>query len=481
MLVDDQRIIMEGIAKLIRQMNLPFCHFSFALNGQEALDRIETEAPDAIITDIRMPVMDGLELCQRIRERKDEFREIPILILTGYDEFEYARKAIRHQVLFYLLKPVGKEELYASCKMMINVLEERKIHLSEKASRMNLREHIIRNALHWSENEIVPEEHPEGLLLVQIHAGRELRGFYPKLESLRTKLIKPLYAAYVRDAEAYFLLMGEKLEEVIEEDLEINLSSPFYNTRMLPEAIRQVYQVHLRRENLPKQRLVSYGDIQNAKNVLPLISFQDLRPLWSAMGQENCGLEQALDHIHGQIQEKARSSRSDAAALYGAVCMEIYKRYFSIPLARELKEEFDFLLHSGALLIQEEPERMKELVDEKVRRISGCLEHRQTENMIMKAKTMIHDAPELSLNGLAQKLHISSQYLSTLFHKETGVALGDYLIQERIAKACQLLKTTRMTVEQVAQEIGYTSEKHFFVVFKKNMGVSPARYRKENQ
>ena len=123
MLVDDQRIIMEGIVKLIQQMNLPFDQFVFAENGSQALEMLETENPDAVITDIRMPVMDGLEMARRIRARKDEFREMPILILTGYDEFEYARQAITHKILFYLLKPVSKDELYASCRMMMDMLK----------------------------------------------------------------------------------------------------------------------------------------------------------------------------------------------------------------------------------------------------------------------------------------------------------------------------------------------------------------------
>ena len=176
MLVDDQRVIMEGIAKLIRKERLPFDHFVFASSGEEALERLVDEAPDAMITD-----MDGLELCRRVRERKDEFRDMPILILTGYDEFEYARKAITHKVLFYLLKPVRLEELYTSCRMVVDVLEERKARLSEKASRMNLREHIILNALDPTGSVSLHEEHPEGMLLEQARSAGELKGFYQKV------------------------------------------------------------------------------------------------------------------------------------------------------------------------------------------------------------------------------------------------------------------------------------------------------------
>ena len=195
MLVDDQRIIMEGIVKLIQQMNLPFDQFVFAENGSRALEMLETENPDALITDIRMPVMDGLEMARRIRARKDEFREMPILILTGYDEFEYARQAITHKILFYLLKPVSKDELYASCRMMMDMLEEERSQMNDRVSRMNFREHVIRDTLHWSDSRPAPEHHPEGMLLVQIRTEGDRKGFYQRIGELREALKERLYAA----------------------------------------------------------------------------------------------------------------------------------------------------------------------------------------------------------------------------------------------------------------------------------------------
>ncbi len=479
MLVDDQRIIMEGIVKLIQQMNLPFDQFVFAENGSQALEMLETENPDAVITDIRMPVMDGLEMARRIRARKDEFREMPILILTGYDEFEYARQAITHKILFYLLKPVSKDELYASCRMMMDMLEERRSQMNDRVSRMNFREHVIRDTLHWSDSGPAPERHPEGMLLVQIRTEGDRKSFYQRAGELRETLKERLYAAYIRDTEVYFLLTGTEFTEEVQ-GMEINLSKPFFDLADLPEAVRQIYQVHLRRESLQGQRILSFSDIQNAKSILPLVDLSDMRQLWNAMEQGEQETEQALAALHQEILKKSKHSRSEASALYTVVCMEIYKRYFSIPLARECQDEFDLLLHSGAMFIQEEPEKIRQAVTRAVCRISEKLGKKQEENIILKAKKLIHERPEWSLNELAEALHISSGYLSTLYHKETGKPLGDTLIQERILKACNLLCTTRYTVEQIARQVGYTSEKHFFVVFKKNMGVSPARYRKEH-
>ena len=108
LVVDDEMVILHGIVKIIREGKTPFTRIESALDACEALSVMEDFAPDLIITDIHMPEMNGLELIQEVKERGvcDRF-----IILTGHDEFEYARQAIRHQVIDYLLKPINKAEL----------------------------------------------------------------------------------------------------------------------------------------------------------------------------------------------------------------------------------------------------------------------------------------------------------------------------------------------------------------------------------
>ena len=108
LVVDDEMVILHGIVKIIREGKTPFTRIESALDACEALSVMENFTPDLIITDIHMPEMNGLELIQEVKERGvcDRF-----IILTGHDEFEYARQAIRHQVIDYLLKPINKTEL----------------------------------------------------------------------------------------------------------------------------------------------------------------------------------------------------------------------------------------------------------------------------------------------------------------------------------------------------------------------------------
>ena len=108
MIAEDEEFILEGIANLIDWESFGIQVTHLAVNGQEALKKWEEEAVDIIITDITMPIMDGLELIQQIREKDTRVR---IIIISGYDEFEYARRAISMGVDDYILKPIDDEEL----------------------------------------------------------------------------------------------------------------------------------------------------------------------------------------------------------------------------------------------------------------------------------------------------------------------------------------------------------------------------------
>jgi len=122
LVVDDEMVILHGIVKIIRECKTPFTRIEGALDACEALAVMEEFVPDLIITDIHMPEMNGLELIQKVKERRlcDRF-----IILTGHDEFEYARQAIRHQVIDYLLKPINKTELLDLLRNMAKtILEE---------------------------------------------------------------------------------------------------------------------------------------------------------------------------------------------------------------------------------------------------------------------------------------------------------------------------------------------------------------------
>lgn len=126
-IVDDEPIIRNGISKMIDWQKLGFEISCLAQNGKQALEQLEVEKVDLIITDIEMPIMGGLTYISNVRERERENNEPAreIVVLTAYDEFEYAKTAIRHGVSEYVLKPIDDEEL-------TELLLRMRAHLDEK-------------------------------------------------------------------------------------------------------------------------------------------------------------------------------------------------------------------------------------------------------------------------------------------------------------------------------------------------------------
>ena len=121
MIVEDEELILQGIKNIVHWNELELKLVHMAHSGQEALEMWEKEPVDIIITDIEMPEMSGLELLKKIRSKEELVR---FIILTGYDEFEYAREAIRLEVENYILKPINEEELEKQLKEAVTKLEE---------------------------------------------------------------------------------------------------------------------------------------------------------------------------------------------------------------------------------------------------------------------------------------------------------------------------------------------------------------------
>jgi len=248
MMVDDQRVIMEGIRQIMQGSDLPFGDFLIAETGNEALSCVDSFKPDALITDIRMPGMDGLTLADRIRARKDRYAGMPIVILSGYSDFEYAREAISKQVTNYMLKPVSREELYAVFSQVCAQLDER---TARKPSNFDLRRDILRAAINGKPIETAQERGAH--VLVQFLPAALDEEFYSMMSTLMSVWKEEIYAAYERERDILLLMRGAQLPALCAAappQLEINLSLPMDSLDHLPSALRQIQLVHLKRRVL---------------------------------------------------------------------------------------------------------------------------------------------------------------------------------------------------------------------------------------
>jgi YesN/AraC family two-component response regulator len=161
---------------------------------------------------------------------------------------------------------------------------------------------------------------------------------------------------------------------------------------------------------------------------------------------------------------------------FASLCMDVYRRFYSLTLFQRARDEFEFLLECAERIggLSSAREMAKE-TGHQLRRFTAAIH--EDENMVGAAKSIMRVEPDISLSALAFRLHVSGSYLSTLFRQQTGQSFKEYLTQCRIDLAVKLLAESRHTVSEIGNMVGYTSEKHFFVVFKKVTGQSPAKYR----
>ncbi|WP_134682838.1 response regulator transcription factor [Brevibacillus migulae] len=160
LLVEDERVIREGMKALIEQVTSEFRVMAEAEHGKEALEYLRTEIPDLIVTDIRMREIDGLTMIGKIREM---YEELPIVIISGYGDFQYAQKAVKHGVADYLLKPIDRIELAQTLEKIKQFLD-RKRHLTAKTGQDDAAKderHIIRKVKEYIQN------HADGDLRLQ--------------------------------------------------------------------------------------------------------------------------------------------------------------------------------------------------------------------------------------------------------------------------------------------------------------------------
>jgi YesN/AraC family two-component response regulator len=188
------------------------------------------------------------------------------------------------------------------------------------------------------------------------------------------------------------------------------------------------------------------------------------------------GVNRLLGDAAARMEADKGASAERFAACFSSLCMDVYRRFYSLTFFQCAREEFEFLLDCedriGAL------SGVREMAKETAKQLCRLTARLcEDENLISTAKAIIHTEPGISLSALALRLYVSDSYLSTMFRLETGQSFKEYLTQCRVDQAVKLLGENRYTVSEIGNMVGYTSEKHFFVVFKKITGLSPAKYR----
>jgi two-component system response regulator YesN len=518
--VEDEIVTREGIRDNVDWKGNGFEFCGEAPDGEIALPLIQATQPDLLITDIKMPFMDGLELCKILRERMPW---VKIVILSGHDEFEYAQKAINLGVTEYLLKPVTAQDLHQVLKRIAVLIDRerreqeqlKKLKSQVEENRAALRERFLMNLAMGavSSAEAIERGQLLGLdlvagcylvLVVRIDLRRTAGSFdYHEYQRAQQALIGPL--------EHYFdvFLIQKDVEELV---LILKGGTPEY----LHERRERLAQVIQHQAGLAdcsvtigcgsaKHRLTDiYQSFVEALIEAQSMGSRDAAPLSNPLGKADllkinksavesylrCGVKEDYPDFFDTFIRPLGEAALQSYLVKNYIVMDIAlaAAKFAADLGGNVDRVVPALDNLEAMLA--EITTVEHLRDKLQEILVGALTYRdsQANNQHSVMLQQVHEYidqhyvdADLSLNEVASQVNLSPSHFSTVFSQETGQTFKEYLTEVRIKRAKELLRSTTLKSFEISYQIGYSDPHYFSYVFRKHTGLSPKEYRQQAQ
>ena len=506
-LVDDERIIREGIAQIITWEEHGFEFVGAAANAFEALDIIKEEEPDILITDIKMPMMDGLQLIEKAREQNTQLISV---VLSGYGEFDFASQAMRLGVRHYLLKPCNEQDI-------LKVLAEIKQDLDKR----------VRMTRYLKENNekmekmmpLVREQFLRDFIIHSNHSKYE-SAYYKKLLHLDDDCIRlVIFQIEQNFAVEELYVLSKAVEDAYQEDL---FFKTIINHQILVASAGADSELNLQRINQVKFDFDQYSSIPVS------VAYSDCRPL-DAANEQYMILQDCLRYTF-LVGEGSIITQKDLAMLKNEQISEIFHfDYSQITFAVQSGNKAAFKacidayfqtlqdnkcspnllrLHYLELLLavirggqkNELNLYMEQLADTQARRdlpdmrdrieqIGVQMTEANHDAMVNRQNAVVQqiiqyvqlhiDNEALSLKWIAEHiLYMNEGYLSKLFIKETGEKFSAYITNIRVEKAKKIIRSQPdIKIYDVASQTGFGHNPQYFSqVFKKITGLTPSEF-----
>ena len=530
-LVEDEVVMRNGIKNNIPWEQEGFEFVGEASDGELAYPLIKREKPDILITDIRMPFMDGLELSRLV---KKELPQIKIIILSGYNEFDYAKTAISIGVTDYLLKPISSAKLLEAVKKVGDMIEKeqdnvRLMERYEKEMEENIlqEKHKLWGALasnRLSTIELLEKGQRLGMdftasaymvfLFKLMQEGDatgcsdELNRASEKVNSLSGTWKKVL--SFDRSPEGWaFLIKGESEAEVLENFAEtkrklLNLVAMYPKVEYfggLGSIVQRIGDI----QNSYKEAARAFSSrffldanqIADSADMVSLHNEEDGKIDVSKMLSKKREHELVEKFFKNGTVEEVDSFLDELFQGIGEQnCKSLLYRQYVVMDLFFCATDFLENLEIGTEELPEECRDINQIVEkaenaQSLRHQIGILfsetmmlrdghSKKKYSKLLEDAKAFIdenyrHD--DMSLNMVAAQVNISPSYFSTIFSSEMGQTFVEYLTHVRLEKAKELLMCSNMRTAEIGYEVGYKDSHYFSYIFKKVVGCSPKEYR----
>jgi two-component system, response regulator YesN len=516
--VEDEIITREGIRDNVDWQASGFEFCGEAADGEMALPLLRVAQPDVLITDIKMPFMDGLQLSKIVRERMPW---VKIVILSGHDEFEYAQEAIKLGVTDYLLKPVTVKKLQTALqKLTLQLDKERKeqenlkkLQEQVEENRATLRERLLFKLAVGaiSPTEAIEKGQTLGLdliaryylvVILKIELGDRTEQYdydeYQQVQQAVMALIEKNPDIFVvkRDWGDLILIIKGSTPEYFEEERDLLL-----------EEIRQTVA------KSRYQLVVGMGASKNRIADIYQSFVEALANIQNPGGENKSGLSQAVERaellkvdksaVENYLRSGVKNEFDEFFNAYlrplgeTALKSNLIKNYIFVDvvlatakLVNDLGGEVDKVIPelNSIEIIMSNIKTIEQLREQAYKILSSGLIFRdsqpngQYKNLIRQTKEYLdqhYTNPELSLNEVAAQANLSASHFSVVFSQETNQTFKEYLTELRINKAKELLRMTGLRSADIAYQVGYNDPHYFSSVFKKNTGFSPIEFRSQ--
>lgn len=498
MIVDDEFIMRQGIRFMMDWEKEGYEVAGEASNGKEALDLLEEISPHIILCDIAMPVMDGLDFIKIV---KREYPDIQIVVLSGYDKFEYVRQALLNGAVDYVLKPtLNPEELLKVVSRAVQKVPGLRLKRKQSSGLETQLERFFTgydSQLNTWEFQKVFQGSCYRLLILplrrQDRRGRELSPvLYEKMEAL---LKEQTYASFLK-----FLLSQELLCVV----LNYGLKDEKRLLDFLEELMAQMSLLYdrvfatagERRRKLEELKIDYQNFISEEEEIF---YHEDLHLFFQETGAKKPAMEKFDFRKFVAFLGEHRYEES-IELFYTYICNAVQSHISEFKLKNQTKNLLYNILSSSEDQAGELEKIRKEyfdqidqapfcqdflgILEELCQKLKEILVTQKGQDVYLKEileYIQKHYKEELDLQSLAEIFNFNYSYLSAYFNAHMGEGFSEYLNRVRIEKACEYLKQREYSIAQISALTGYSDHSYFCRVFKKVTGKTPSEYRRERR
>lgn len=523
LIADDEDLVRNAISTIIDWESLGFTEIYQAEDGEEALEICRSHKIDLVLTDIVMPFMDGLELSTILNQ---EFPNIHVVILTGHENFEYAKRSVDLGVKNYILKPVGASTLYAKMRAICKTLDmeaDQKEYIAKMRSQIRESMPILKEKFLYT---LVCTEHGDkknlqeriesmdislgdqgnivGIVEIDLSqtSNSDIELFIFTAKNIAQDSIGGGHCVFddnnnciiivfnLTDFEEEGQFIAYNSLQVIQKAISAVLKIPVtcaMGSRV--DTIGELYNSYREartaldcKYSLGVDRVYDINDLDYIEKAFyyPFDGIKDL--IYSIKFSEQAEIEQAMNAIVQMVFGSRRLSISNIKMVFIETITSLLKELSNIKKISPGLWNDGFALYNQLEQMNSSDQVVSEIL-QFAYRVSDELHSNHTNScrqMVDHVETYIKEHYQdetLCLSSAAEHAAVSTGYLSAIFKKETGRGFVEYLTDVRMEKAMELLKTTDRKSYEIAYDVGFSNPHYFSTAFRKYIGLSPSEFR----